>query len=71
MLDRVEIVDCDYESGKPTRNPDGLCVWLPLGKILSIMSRGHHQGRIKTLVNGGGGGGGGGVCDVLRTGSRA
>eukprot|EP00057_Strongylocentrotus_purpuratus_P034333 XP_794803.2 PREDICTED: very long-chain acyl-CoA synthetase-like [Strongylocentrotus purpuratus] len=31
MLDRVEIVDCDYESGKPKRNPDGLCVRLPLG----------------------------------------
>lgn len=55
MLDRVEIVDCDYESGKPRRNPDGLCVRLPLGKILSIMSCDHHQGRIKTLVNRGGG----------------
>ncbi|XP_054754096.2 long-chain fatty acid transport protein 2-like [Lytechinus pictus] len=31
MLDRVEIVDCDYETGKPKRNSNGMCVRLPPG----------------------------------------
>ena len=31
LLDNVEIVDYEYETGEPKRGPDGLCIGLPNG----------------------------------------